>query len=266
MNNSPEPLRNENTPTTGTREEALTELAYLWKCDDPVWVAQREADWLILVKAIYHDYPKVERRPIEHYFKYGELLENISVWSLFFLTPYNSEKSLLQVFNSNLLDSEDRSSMFSSYIFDADRFSDCSWYEKHTALFVETMLGNTYCEVIEQTSLWHSKIISPPPTLWCHKFIRHATKSLVAHTEWKPWYECVSYFISTLPYAIYERDRKRIKLPKLLQLVRDGIENNEFSGRALAFAQELKSREQEIWQAWDTGEQKIAVGLEVSNT
>lgn len=258
ITNYPEPPRKENNPTPGTKEQALADLAYLWKCDDPEWMNQREADWQKLVVTAFDDYPKSEKKELERYFKYGEKSTYIPVSDFFFLTPYDSVVSVLHLFNSSLLDDNDRASMFTSYIFDADRFVDSGWHQSHTSLFIEGILGDAYCEVIEQTSPRHSKIISPPSTWWSNLFIRNAIKSLSSRAEWKPFYHCVNYFVTALPYATNEKQRKRSKLPELLQLVADSLAEGDLSCRLLTFAQELKDREQEILQAWDTGEQKIA--------
>jgi len=67
----------------------------------------------------------------------------------------------------------------------------------------------------------------------------------------------VNYFVTALPYATNEKQRKRSKLPELLQLVTGSLAEGNLSGRLLKFAQDLKDREQEILQAWDIGEQKI---------
>ncbi len=135
------PPRKQNVPVKMTKKQALIDLAHLWLCDDPDWMAKREADWKMMLETVFEDYPKAERKPIEEYFKYGRLNEYVSVWSLFFLTPYNSEESLMQVFNSGLLDANDRSDLYRGYIYDADRFANCSWYHQHTSLFVEVVLG-----------------------------------------------------------------------------------------------------------------------------
>ena len=162
VTNYPEPPRKENTPTQGTAVQALADLAYLWKCDDADWVAQREKDWKKLVVTAFDDYPKSEKKMLERYFKAGEKTKYIPAGDFFFLTPYESEESLLQLFNSRLLSDNDRASLYSIYIFAADRFADCSCYRQHTSLFVKGVLGDTYTEVIEQTSIRHNKVISPP--------------------------------------------------------------------------------------------------------
>lgn len=258
MMNYPEAPRKENIPTPGTKEQALADLAYLWTCDDSEWMKQREADWQKLVAIAFDDYPKPEKRELERYFKYGKKSAYMPIEDLFFLTPYNSEESLLQFFNSRLLSDNDRASIYGNYIFDADRFSHCGFYRQHTSLFIDVILGDTFVEVIEKTSPHHSKRISPPPALWCTRFVRFATEAISAQVVWKPLYQCLNYFISILPYALDERDRKRIKLPELLRVVSESLAEGKLTGELLVFAQALKDREQDILQAWDIGEQKIA--------
>ncbi len=258
MTNYPEIPRKENTPSKESSKQALKNLAYLWRSDDQGWMAKREADWKMMLETVFEDYPKAERKPIEEYFKYGRLNQYVSARSFFFLTPYDSAESLMQLFNSGLMNDVDRSDMYGEYIFDSDRFVDCSWYKRHMSLFAEVVMGELYCEVYEQTSKNHSAIISPPPALWCNDFVRNAIKSLSSKDEWKPIYVCVNYFVTALPYAIKEKQRKRIKLQQLLQEVSKSLSGGGLSGPLLDFVQELKDREQEILDAWDIGEQKIA--------
>ena len=88
--------------------------------------------------------------------------------------------------------------------------------------------------------------------------MRYAIKSIENQAEWKPLFQCIHYFISALPYALKEKQRKRIYLTKMFNLLNENLAANQLSGQLLTFAQELKSREAEIQQAWDIGEQKIA--------
>ena len=46
-----------------------------------------------------------------------------------------------------------------------------------------------------------------------------------------------------------------------MKLVDDKLEQGEPAGELLTFVQMLKTREQDIWQAWDIGEQKLAAGM-----
>ncbi|MCL1039010.1 hypothetical protein L2750_17915 [Shewanella submarina] len=147
--------------------------------------------------------------------------------------------------------------MLSGYIFDAARFATCHWYERHTSLFVEAILGNTYCEVFEGKPP-HRKMISPPPTKWCFNFAKHAIKCIDNNVEWHPIYLCIDYFVSALPFAMDERYRNRIKFLQLLELVTIRLAEGTLSGRLLTFACELKSKEQDILKAWEIGEQKLA--------
>lgn len=254
----PEPPLKVNIPTPGTEEQALADLAYLWKCDDPDWVTQRESDWLRLIETAFDDYPKVEKNALERYFKYGEKSVYIPVGDFFFLTPYDSKESLLQLFNSSLLNSDDRSLMLSVASLGSTQFENCHWYELHTSLVIETILGPSYREVSDRFSVGDAVVISPSPTLWCSNFVSLAIESLLAQSEWKPFYCCVNYFVTALPYALKEKYRKIIKLPKLLQLAADSLVESALTGRLLMFAQELKDREQEIMQAWEVGEQELA--------
>ncbi len=110
----------------------------------------------------------------------------------------------------------------------------------------------------EKISRNRSKVISCEPTWWCNGFVRNAIKSLSSKDEWKPFYACVKYFLTALPYATVDDERERIKLSELLKAISGSLDEGNLSGSLLAFVQELKDREQEILDAWDIGEQKIA--------
>ena len=47
-----------------------------------------------------------------------------------------------------------------------------------------------------------------------------------------------------------------------MQLVDVKLEQGELEAELLTFVQALKASEQDIWQAWDIGEQKIAAGIQ----
>ncbi|MCL1039012.1 hypothetical protein L2750_17925 [Shewanella submarina] len=254
--NFPKPAVKDNVPVDENWKQALPKLLYLWKTADPDWIAQREADWQLLLQTAFDDYPKAEKKELGEYFKYGRKLEYIPVGDSFFLTPYDSPESLLQLFNSGMLDRSDRDSMLSGYIFDADRFAACHWYERHTTLFVEAILGNTYCEVFEGKPP-HRKMLSLPPSKWCDMYTK-AIECINEDIKWRPIYLCVDYFISALPHATDMRDRQFIEVYELLELVNTRLAEGDMSGRLLTFASELKSKEQDILKAWEIGEQKLA--------
>ncbi|MCL1039011.1 hypothetical protein L2750_17920 [Shewanella submarina] len=257
MSNFEEPLRKENIPRDERKQQALERLAYLWRTDSPDWNAQRDSDWKLLSESVYDETPRPERECIEAYFKYGESPKHIPISTSFFLTPYESVESLELLFNSGVLSDNDRRSILSYYIFSSTKFAECDWYERHTTLFVETLLGDQYCEIYEVDSS-RVYIISPLPTLWCLNFCKHAIRYVDNNIEWHPIYLCIDYLITALPFALDDEDRGRTKLLKLLELVTTRLAEGTLSGRLLTFASELKSREQEILKAWDIGEQKLA--------
>lgn len=252
-----EPPRKVNILLPGTKEEALSDLAYLWKCDDPEWMAQREADWVMLERTSYGDYPKAEKRTIEEYFKYGRLKERLPGWSLVFLTPYNSTKSLVRFFNSKLLDAHDRRLVLSGYAFGFDQFESCYWYKSHLNLIVEEFLGG-YCEIVESAGNNHVDVISPSPSKWCRLFVSKSIESLQEERCWMPFYSCVNYFVTALPYAEDNKQRKQIVLDKLFCVLEEKLASTQLSGQLLCFAQELQGCEEMVREAWRVGEQNIA--------
>lgn len=243
-------------PGPKAKEIALAELAHLWKLDNPVWVAQRERDWQFLSENIYAEIPKGERKLKELYFKFGKMDAYISERAFFFLTPYETVEQVQQLFNSQLLDSGGRQFVLTGYIYLYPQNEPTHWYESHMRLVINSLLGDQYRIIKEQVSAKHTKIISPDPTFWSWMFVLKVIKAISAHKEWIPFYECINYFVSILPFAIKE-DRENIQLTKLLTLVGEKLAAGQLNGRALTFAQELKTREQEILLAWDTGEQKL---------
>jgi hypothetical protein len=120
-------------------------------------------------------------------------------------------------------------------------------------LVINGLIGDQYRIVKEQISTSHTKVISPDPTYWSRIYVRNVIKALSVGKEWVPFYECINYFVSILPFATKE-DRKKIQVTKLLSLIDESLVDSQLSGRALVFAQELKAREQEILLAWDTSE------------
>jgi hypothetical protein len=239
------------------RSVKLEDFAYLWKVDDPDWVAQREADWLAFVKPIFPDYPKADLKLLEQYFKLGKKDEYYPVTDWFFLTPYDSKESLLKLMNSSLLGTRCRLDIIQYYLLRSFfRFSSCPWYRHHMEVFIAAYYSGGYTILREQR-----KNISPPPTVWCKRFVMYSIEALNDSVSWRPFYSCVDYFVSILPFAYLLSGRDEIRLNELIQLVDDKLENNELEGELLAFVQALKANELAIWEAWDIGEKKIAAGM-----
>ena len=248
----------DGTPGPKAQETALAGLAYLWRLDNPEWVSQRELDWRCLAENVYADTPKIERKVHEEYFKFGKNEGYISSRTRSFLTPYTSVEQLRQLFHSRLLDSQGREQTLFDDIYLFTNREIFHWYESHMRLVIAGLLGDHYQVIKEQIAVNRTKVISPPPTIFCQTFVRIAIKGLAAEKEWLPFYECIGYFVSALPFALDADDRKRIKLSELLTLVDNSLSSDSLDGRAAIFAKELKVREQEILQAWDIGEQKLA--------
>jgi len=261
----------QNNPIEGTPAQALANIAYLWQTDDVAWMEQRTNDWAVLARTGFDDYPKSSKKVLERYFKYGEKTTKMSaggifgeqtvympVGDFFLLTPFDSPESLMQLFNSRLLDYNDRRDITSSYLFGDKCFEHCHWFEHHTMLIINTILGDSYYKVVEQTSTHHIDVISQEPTYWCKDFVYASIKSINENVEWRPFYHCIDYFISALTFALYDHHRKGIKLPELLLLFNQRLTAGDLSGRLLTFAEALKAKEQEITEVWDIGEQTIA--------
>jgi hypothetical protein len=257
MNNSfPEAPVVMNKPD---RSVKLDDLAYFWKLDDQVWVTQREADWRKYVKPIFKDYPKKEQKLLEEYFKYGKKDKYYPATGWFFLTPYEKEEDLSKLMNSFLLDARGRKDIYNYYLLGGFfRFSNCPWYRKHMEIFSDVYFSDKYTLVKEQRIN-----ISPSPSSWSKYFVGDSIEAVNDQISWRPFYSCVDYFVSILPFAVRMHDRVGMKLDELMQLVDKQLNQGELEGELLVFVQALKTQEQEIWQAWDIGEQKIAAGLEV---
>jgi hypothetical protein len=254
-------------PPATYRQEALDELAYLWKLDDPVWVKQRKKDWAFLRDHCgYKDIPRFEKKLYEGYFKYGRQESHnankptdnyIPHVTLLTLTPYTSPETAKAIFDSELLRGV-RDQAFSGYIYSFNTLEKESipWYETHTRYFIQGVLGETYHPVMEKHGS-KMKDISPEPTVWCKNYIYHSLGALIQNEQYSICYECVNYFLSALPFGTSETIRKRTKLKKLMEQVAQLLEDNTLTGAALTFAQQLKQHEQEIWDKWAEGEQKM---------
>jgi hypothetical protein len=234
-----------NTPygESGSEAEkdALASIAYLWQLDNAEWVMQREIDWQHLVKSAYHDVPKSERKLYELYFKRGDKLSYIPEQTLVFLTPYTNVKELKQVFNSQLLDTRGRENILSNYIFLNDDKTSLSWYQQHMMLAIKGLLGTQYHIIKEAVSPTSLTVISPEPTCWVSSFVNNTIKVLSRGNELGPFYQCIDYFISALPYATRD-DREYIRLTKMLNLIDNQLEAGNVKGKELVFFQTLKAR------------------------
>ena len=127
-------------------------------------------------------------------------------------------------------------------------------------LVINGLLGEEYRIIKEQISTDSFKNISFGPSFWSWQYVSVIIKALTVNKEWLPFYECINHFITALPFAI-KKQRKYIQLAKLFALVDEKLAAGTLNGRALTFAQVFKARENDILQAWDIGEQKIAAGI-----
>jgi hypothetical protein len=123
-------------------------------------------------------------------------------------------------------------------------------------IFIKAYLSDFYIVVKEKR-----KTLSPGPTNWSLDFVNEAIAAIKSKSSWSPFYLCIDYFISILPFAFHEYWREDIELIKLMQLVDEKLEQGDLTGDLLNFVTALKAREQDILAAWDIGEQKIAAGM-----
>jgi hypothetical protein len=244
-------------------KEALESIQHLWKLDDPEWVEKRDQDWKLIQENVFSDTPKKERKIYESYFKYGRKEEFFGGVTTIILTPYENVEKFELIYRSQLLDAGDRNSVFSRCIYIYEEYKELDWYEAHAKIMMDSLLKDTYVIVEEVTSPRHKQNLSPEPSSWVSNFVFKTFKAIRSNVEWIPAYECINYFISILPYADYEKFRKKMKFHDLLEVIDEGVENGSFTGRAKLFAEDMSSKKNKILEAWEIGEQKIAAGLEV---
>jgi hypothetical protein len=123
-------------------------------------------------------------------------------------------------------------------------------------MYIEVYLSDVFTVVTEK-----DQKLSPSPTSWCFDFVRESITAINKSGSWSPFYFCVDYFVSILPFAFRATKRPRIKLMELMKLVDEQLEQDDLNVNLLNFLTTLKNREKDIWQAWDIGEQKIAAGI-----
>jgi hypothetical protein len=249
----PEAPTAENTPD---KSITLADLTYLWQVDDAGWLAQRKADWLTYIKPVFKDYPKSEQKLLEQYFTLGIKNEYYPESDWFFLTPYDSVGDFIKIINSSLLGPHERGNVLSGFVTKFKRFELCPWYKKYLLMYIEVYLCSGFVIVEEK-----EETISPMPTFWTFQFVKDSLSSIKENKNWSPLYFCVDYFVSILPFAFRAKRRERIGLTQLMQLVDEKLEQGDLTGDLLNFVTALKAREQDIFAAWDIGEQKIAAGM-----
>lgn len=243
-------------------KEALEGIKHLWNLDDPEWVERREEDWKLIRDSDFEDIPKKERKIYENYFKYGKKEGFLGGVTTVILTPYENAEEFELIYRSQLLDAVDRNSVFSRCIYIYEKYKELDWYEAHAKVMMGSLLKDTYVIVEEVTSPRHKKNLSPEPSSWVSNFVFKTFKAIRSNVEWIPAYECINYFISILPYADYEKFRKKMKFHDLLEVIDEGVENGSFTGRAKLFAEEMNSKKKEVLEAWEIGERKIAAQAE----
>lgn len=242
-----------NTPDMSI---TLADLSYLWQVDDAEWLTQRKADWLTYMKPVFKDYPKSEQKLLQQYFIFGIKKEYYPEGDWFFLTPYGSVKVFIKIINSSLLGPHERGNMINWFLSRFKCFEHCPWYKHYMMMYIEVYLSDGFTVITEKD---HK--LSPSPTSWCFEFVSDSITAINENESWSPFYFCVDYFVSILPFAFRAKRRPDIELTQLMQLVDEKLEQGDLTGDLLNFVTALKAREQDIFAAWDIGEQKIAAGM-----
>ncbi|MFO6423179.1 hypothetical protein [Motilimonas sp. KMU-193] len=240
------------------REQAIAALGF-WHLDDPEWLAQRERDWQLLAKVRFDDIPKADRKLYQQYFMYGEKLGYIGDIVLVLLTPFTNKDEFLALFNSPLLDDEERGRVIGSFVFSCRKGElELPWYRSHCDIIISAFFSGGYQLIKSQTRVNQVKRISPLPYDWCTGFLYGIELLLEEKITWIPVQKCYNYFLSALSFVteLDEREHMEKWLANTLELVEEELALGNLSGQALEVAQQYIARQADIAQAWQLGAQR----------
>ena len=236
-----------------SEEDALASISYLWR-DDCLWGDQVDKLWNDY-KNCLGDPSADELEKLEAYFRRGEKKDYIPYPSRFFLVPIKTPEEAKVLFCSRLFDAMDRNSLLTNYIFKMEQYSSLGWYESHMKKFIQAFYSSEYVR-LEEKPAKKVKKVSPEPSYWCKRYVWQALSALTNNDGYAPCYDCISYFLSILPHANdNKKHREQTKMNDLLLWINSSLDaDNQLSGNAAAFLENLKAVKDEIVTAWKQGE------------
>jgi hypothetical protein len=233
-------------------------LRHLWKTDEPDWLAQRKAEWRLLVEDGFCDgcdaktlkawqafYLSGEEPPV------GAVFSSVSRVIMTPFTTPEEAKALVEL----ITHPEDRSRVLSGYMEMAcSRAQRMSWLRERIGWFIDGVLGRSYQRFeMEQGRRIH--VVSPEPTSFCWSFTANAIKLFSGELHYSFTVDTVPFFLSVLPLADNPKIRKRVKLAKMLEEAARVLEEDQPQGYALELARQLKQHEDEILRSWKLHEE-----------
>lgn len=120
---------------------------YLWKLDDPEWVAERKETWRFLQINKYRKASKDELFKYREYFVGGVYERYIPANILYLLTPIVSQEDSDSVFNSSMFESSERKRILELYIPFGTTNIGCDWGRQQVRNFIEHRLGGLKSDV-----------------------------------------------------------------------------------------------------------------------
>lgn len=240
-----------------SEEDVLASISYLWG-DDCLWGDQIDALWNEY-KSCLEDPPSDELETLEVYFRRGEKKAYIPYPSRFFLVPIKTPEEAKMLFGSRLFDAMDRNSLLTNYIFRMEPYRGLDWYEGHMKNFIKAFYSDGFVR-LEEKPAKKVKKVSPESSYWCKRYVWQALTALKNNKSYDPCYDCILYFLSILPYANdNKKHREQTKINDLLLWINsESADDNQLSGNAAAFLENLRAVRDEIVTAWKQGEESNA--------
>jgi len=235
-----------------SEDDALASISYLWG-DDCLWGDQVDKLWNDFKQCLENP-SNDELKKYETYFKRGEKADYITESYQFFLTPIKTPLDARVLLGAKFFTATTRNNLLANYIFKMELFRSLDWYEGHMKKFIQAFYSSEYV-LLEEKPAKKVKKVSPNPGFWCDRYVRQALSALTNNDSYAPCYDCISYFLSILPHANDASYRKYVKMTELLAWIDSSLDaDNQLSGNAAAFLENLNAVKDEIVTAWKQGE------------
>ena len=241
-----------------SEEDALASISYLWG-EDCLWGDQVDKLWNDFKECLENP-SNDELKKYEPYFKRGEKIGYITETYQFFLTPIRTPHDARVLLGAKFFTATTRNLFLTSYIFQLSAFGHLGWYESHMKNVVQAFYSDGFVR-LEEKPAKKVKKVSPEPSYWCKRYVWQALSALKNNDSYAPCYDCISYFLSILPYANdNKKHREQTKINDLLLWINpeSADDNKQLSGNAAAFLENLKAVKEEIVTAWQQGEESNA--------
>lgn len=246
----------EEEPDVEYSAAAFKKFKFLWKVDDKDWVQIRKAEWKQLRETSFSDWSAQELKYYSKFYVYGEEIKNYSKVNFsigyamrLYLMPCDTIEQAKEIYFT--IPAQERKNLVSYFLVKMGKYlEDLPNTKFMIHSYAQAVFGGEYKKV-EESNGKRAVVTSPSPTGFCMSYVVAAITLMNEENSYNYSVDPVDYFVSALAFADCPKQRKRIKLDKLISMVSQVIalpeKYNEITNE---LAQKLKAKESKILSNW----------------